>query len=601
MSEQKEQKISGKKKGQRTGAKQVKETPLVPQKVSDTLQDKSNKKASHGKLQKEQDLLILPLGGLGEVGRNMMIVGFQNQYLIIDCGVQFPDNSMIGVDYIIPDMHFLQGKSKQILGILLTHGHEDHIGGLPHLFDVIENVPIFATPLTAGMAEVKLARGGKLAKTKIIIKNAGDVWDLGPFHIESFHMTHSIPDGVGLAITTPAGLIVHSGDYKFDQTPIDHWPSDFGKLSELGKRGVLVLLSDSTNAERPGTTPSEMDINKAFEDVFAEAKGRVIISSFASLISRLQQVTTIARRHRRKICIVGTSMIDNVSLATKLGYIKIPEDSIVSLEEALNLPDKEVLILCTGSQGEPTSILGRLSTGKYNAFSIKSGDTVVFSSHPIPGNEENVSTVINRLFRMGANVIYHSLMSVHVSGHACQEEMKLLLNLIRPKYFIPVHGELRHLYQQAKIGMYMGIPEQNIAVIENGQSILFHHGKMRLGDQVPASMVLVDGSNVGDINFDVMHDREKLAEGGIVIVTLLFDKSSGGLFKEPRIQQYGVLAEKEMSEIQEELKKAIIDFCIKNKNGNKNNLEKDVEQLIRKYFYNAIRRTPWVFVNSFPV
>lgn len=550
---------------------------------------------------KEKELQIIPLGGLGEVGRNMMVIGYQDRYIIIDCGVQFPDNSLIGIDYIIPDMQFLQGKEKKILGIILTHGHEDHIGGLPHLFDVIENVPIFATPLTAGMAEVRLARGGKLAKTKIIIKNAGDIWDLGCFHIETFHMTHSIPDGVGLAITTPAGLIVHSGDYKFDQTPIDHWPSDFGKLTELGKRGVLVLMSDSTNAERPGTTPSEMDINKAFEEVFVDAKGRVIISSFASLISRLQQVTTIARRHHRKICIVGTSMVDNVNLATKLGYIKIPEESLVSLEEALNLPDKEVLILCTGSQGEPTSILGRLSTGKYYAFSIKPGDTVVLSSHPIPGNEENISGVINRLYRMGANVIYSSVMSIHVSGHACQEEMKLLLNLVRPKYFIPVHGELRHLHQQAKIGMLMGIPEQNIAVVENGQTISFRNGKMRLGEQVPASMILVDGLNVGDINLDVMHQRERLAEGGVVIVTLLFEKTGGGLTKEPKIQQNGVMAEKEMAEIQEELKRMVIERCSKCKSGSKNNLEKDIEQLVRKYFYNSIRRSPWVFVNTITV
>ncbi|MHC1772567.1 MAG: ribonuclease J [Flexilinea sp.] len=547
---------------------------------------------------KEKELQIIPLGGLGEVGRNMMLIGYQDRYIIIDCGVQFPDNSLIGVDYIIPDMQFLQGKEKKILGIILTHGHEDHIGGLPHLFDVIENVPIFATPLTAGMAEVKLARGGKLAKTKINIKNAGDVWDLGVFHIETFHMTHSIPDGVGLAITTPAGLIVHSGDYKFDQTPIDHWPSDFGKLSELGKRGVLVLLSDSTNAERPGTTPSEMDINKAFEEVFANAKGRVIISSFASLISRLQQVSTIARRHRRKICIVGTSMVDNVNLATKLGYIKIPEESLVSLEEALNLPDKDVLILCTGSQGEPTSILGRLSTGKYFAFSIKPGDTVVLSSHPIPGNEEDVSGLINRLYRMGANVIYSSVMSVHVSGHACQEEIKLLFNLVRPKYFIPVHGELRHLHQQAKIGVLMGIPEQNIAVVENGQTICFRNGRMRLGEQVPASMILVDGSNVGDINIDVMHQRERLAEGGVVMVTLLFDKTSGAIMKEPKIQQNGVIPEKEMTDNQEELKRIVIERCNRYKSSNKNNLEKDIEQQIRKYFYNSIHRSPWVIVNT---
>lgn len=409
---------------------------------------------------KQEELQFIPLGGLGEVGRNMMVFGYEDRYIIIDCGVQFPDNSMIGVDYIIPDMQFLQGKEDKILGIIITHAHEDHIGGLPHLFDVLNNVPIYATPLTAGMIEVRLARAGKLTKTKINVKKAGEEFDLGKFHIETFHMTHSIPDSIGLAITTPAGLIVVSGDYKFDPTPIDNWPSDFAKLAELGTRNVLALFSDSTNSERPGTTPSEKDINKAFEEVFVNARGRVIISSFASLISRLQQLSTIARRHHRKICIVGTSMVDNVNLAKRLGYLDLPDEWVVTLEEALHLPDKEVLILCTGSQGEPTSIMGRLSTGKYYAFSIKEGDTVMLSSNPIPGNEERVSAVINRLYRMGANVIYNSLLSVHVSGHACQEEMKLLINLVKPEYFIPVHGELRHLYNQAKIGELMGIPKK---------------------------------------------------------------------------------------------------------------------------------------------
>jgi ribonuclease J len=324
---------------------------------------------------KEKELQFIPLGGLGEVGRNMMVFKYGDQYLIVDCGVQFPDNSMIGVDYIIPDMQFLQGKEDKIVGIVITHAHEDHIGGLVHLFNLIENVPIYTTPLTAGMIEVKLARANKLSRTQLIVKKAGEMFDLGAFHIELFHMTHSIPDAVGLAITTPAGLVVVSGDYKFDPTPIDNWPSDYAKLGEIGTRNVLALFSDSTNAERPGHTPSEKDINHAFEDVFANAKGRIIISSFASLISRLQQLSVIARRHHRKICIVGTSMVDNVNLAKKLGYLDLPDEWIISLEEALHLPDKEVLILCTGSQGEPTSIMGRLSTGKYYAFSIKVGDT----------------------------------------------------------------------------------------------------------------------------------------------------------------------------------------------------------------------------------
>lgn len=554
-------------------------------------------KKKHG-----QELKIIPLGGLGEFGRNMTVFEYHDQYLIVDCGILFPDSNMIGVDYIIPDFTYLLGKESKIVGIILTHGHEDHIGGISYLFDVLDQVPIYTTALTAAMTEAKLARGNKLSKTKINIKNAGDEFDLGPFHIELFHMTHSIPDSVGLAVGTPAGLIVMSGDYKFDQTPIDHWPSDFAKLAELGKRGVLALLSDSSNAERPGNTPSEMEINRNFEEVFTKAKGRIIISSFASLISRLQQVSTIARRHKRRICIVGTSMVDNVNLAKKLGYLDLPEESVISIEQALNLPDREVLIMCTGSQGEATSILGRLSQGKYNAFSVKKGDTIILSSSPIPGNEENISAVINRLYRLGANVIINSVLSVHVSGHACQDEMKLLMNLVRPKYLVPIHGELRHLYAQAKVGRAVGIPEQNIIVIEDGQTLLFRDGKCSLGEKVPAPLVFVDGSGVGDVTLDIMHQRENLSESGIVIVTLLMDKNSGGLIKEPQLVFSGIMSESDKMDAEEDLKRLIIERCNKLLAAKNNaSLEKDVQQIIRKYFFNAIRRSPWAFVNIYTI
>ena len=543
---------------------------------------------------------IIPLGGLGEFGRNMTVFEYLDQYLIVDCGILFPDNNMPGVDYIIPDMQFLNGKSDKVAGVILTHGHEDHIGGVPHLFDILEDVPIYTTPLTAALTEVKLAKGGRLTRTKMIVKQAGDCFDVGPFHVELFHMSHSIPDSVGVAIDTPAGLIVMSGDYKFDQTPIDRWPSDFAKLAELGKRGVLALLSDSSNAERPGNTPSEMEINRNFEEVFSTAKGRIIISSFASLISRLQQVSTIARHHKRKICIVGTSMVDNVNLARKLGYIDLPEDSVIPLDQALSLPDKEVLILCTGSQGEATSILGRLSQAKYNAFSIKKGDTIVLSSSPIPGNEENISGVINRLYRMGANVIINSVLSVHVSGHACQEEMKLLMNLVRPKYLIPVHGELRHLMAQAKVAKSVGIPEANIIVTEDGQTLSFTNGKLKLGEKVPASLVFVDGKGVGDVTEDVVRQRENLSESGIAIVTLLRDRNSGGLIKEPQFVFYGVTNEADLVEAEEQIKRQIIEHFAKNQHTRtEEQLQKDTMQIVRRNFSSTIDRAPWTFVNMY--
>ena len=550
----------------------------------------------------ENKINIIPLGGLGEFGRNMTVFEYQDQYLIVDCGILFPDNNMIGVDYIIPDMQFLNGKSDRVAGVILTHGHEDHIGGVPYLFDILENVPIYTTPLTAAMTEVKLAKGGRLSRTSMIVKQAGDCFEVGPFKVELFHMTHSIPDSVGVAIETPAGLIVMSGDYKFDQTPIDHWPSDFAKLAELGKRGVLALLSDSSNAERPGNTPSEMEINRNFEEVFSTAKGRIIISSFASLISRLQQVSTIARHHKRKICIVGTSMVDNVNLARKLGYIDLPEESVVPLDQALSLPDKEVLILCTGSQGEATSILGRLSQGRYNAFSIKKGDTIVLSSSPIPGNEENISAVINRLYRMGANVIINSVLSVHVSGHACQEEMKLLMNLVRPKYLIPVHGELRHLMAQAKVARTVGIPDPNIIVVEDGQTLSFTNGKLKLGEKVPASFVYVDGKGVGDVTADVMRQRENISESGIVIVTLLLDKKSGGLIKEPQFVFSGVTNEEDLVEAEEQIKRQVIEHCAKVQHTRtEEQLQKETMQIVRRAFLATIDRAPWTFVNVYSI
>lgn len=550
----------------------------------------------------EKKIKIIPLGGLGEIGRNMTVFEYEGRYLIVDCGLLFPDNDMIGVDFIIPDFQFLNGKSDLVDGVILTHGHEDHIGGIAYLFDVLENVPIYATPLTAAMAEVKLAKGGRLAKTTMVVKQAGDQFDVGPFHVELIHMTHSIPDSVGVAIETPAGLIVMSGDYKFDQTPIDHWPSDFAKLAELGKRGVLALLSDSTNAELAGNTPSEMEINRNFEEVFSKAEGRIIISSFASLISRLQQVSTIAHQHKRRICIVGTSMIDNVNLARKLGYIDLPEEDVIPLDQALNLPDKEVLILCTGSQGEESSILGRLSRGKYNAFSIKKGDTIVMSSSPIPGNEENISAVINRLFKLGADVIINSVLSVHVSGHACQDEMKLLMNLVRPKYLIPVHGEMRHLVAQAKVAKMIGIPESNIVVTEDGQTLIFQDGQLKIGDKVPAGYVFVDGKGVGEVTADVMRQRENLSESGIVIVTLLLDKKSGNLLKEPQFVFSGVTNEDDLVQAEEQIKHQIIEHIAKaHGTRTEEQLQKDTMQIVRKNFFTSIDRAPWTFVNVYSI
>jgi ribonuclease J len=454
----------------------------------------------------------------------------------------FPDNDMLGVDYIIPDITYIRQHRQQVVGIVITHGHEDHIGAIQHIVEEVQ-APIYATPLTRGLLEVKLARNGLMARANLQTVQAGGVIQAGPFRVEFFHVCHSIPDAVGLAIQTPAGLVVHTSDFKFDQTPVDNWPSDFAKLAEFSRRGVLALLSDSTNAERPGWTPSERVIDGALDQVFSQAQGRVIIASFASLISRIQQVANAAVRYNRKLAIVGTSMVDNVKMARKLGYLELPENLQVGLDQAINMKDREVVIMCTGSQGEPSSILGRLSIGKYRAFDIKSGDTVVLSSHPIPGNEENIYRTINRLFERGANVLYEAIApALHVSGHASQEEMKLLINLVRPKFFIPIHGEIRQLKRHAYIAEQMGIPSANIAVATNGQTIELCDGTMQLGEKVTTSYVFVDGSGVGDVGMDVMREREELSRDGMVIVNLALDETKGQLRSEPEVITKGFTA-----------------------------------------------------------
>ena len=537
-------------------------------------------------------LKIIPLGGLGEVGANMMVYEYAGQILVVDTGLMFPENDMLGIDYIIPDISYLIQRRDKVKGIVITHGHEDHTGAIRHVLEEI-NAPIYATPLTRGLLEVKLARNGLAGRAHLETVHAGDSRKIGPFTVDFFHVCHSIPDGVGLGIDSPAGLVVHTGDYKFDHTPVDNWPTDYAKLAEFQRRGVLALLADSTNSERKGWTPSERVVDDAFDKVFREAKGRIIIASFASLVSRMQQVGNAAKIHHRKMAFAGVSMLDNSNIARTLGYLNLPDNMLVSLEEALHMKDSEVVIMCTGSQGEPTSILGRLSMGTHRIFDVKSGDTIVLSSHPIPGNEESVSHTINRLFERGAIVIYEAIAPVHVSGHASQEEMKLLMHLTQPQYFIPIHGELRQLKQHAQLAREIGIPSENIEVILNGQSVEFRNGKMRLAEKVPASYVYVDGSGVGDVSAAVMHDREVLSEEGVMIVNLALDKITAKPLKDPEFITRGFIATQDGSELMSGLRNRVVDTVAK-ANGH---MQKDVEQTVSNYLYSETKRRPMVFVN----
>ncbi len=537
-------------------------------------------------------LRIVPLGGLGEIGKNMMSIEYGNNILIVDTGIMFPENDMLGIDYIIPDFQYLLDKRDRIRGIIITHGHEDHTGAIAHVYEEL-HAPIYATKLTIGLLEVKLKRAGLLEKAELNTVEAGDQIKIGPFTVDFCHVCHSIPDCVALGIDTPGGFIVHTGDYKFDHTPVDNWPTDYAKLSEFAGRNVLALLADSTNADKPGWTPSERVIDPAFDKVFSEAKGRILVASFASLVSRMQQVANAAMNHNRKMAFVGYSMRENAKMARKLGYLDIPDDVIVPLDQALQMKPKKVVLMCTGSQGEPSSIMGRLASGRNRQFDLLPGDTVVLSSHPIPGNEETVSRTINNLFKRGANVVYDPIAPVHVSGHASQEEMKLMMHLVKPQYMIPVHGELRHLKQHAQLAQEVGIPAENISVVENGQVIEFEDGKLSLGERVPGGYVFVDGDRVGEVGPAVLREREALSDAGVVFVNMLVNQHSHKLVRPPELVTHGFVYEPASEEL-------VAGMCMEverlaHESDGDGDLQAKVEKGLKSYIYKETKSRPLIF------
>ncbi len=540
-------------------------------------------------------LRIIPLGGLGEIGKNMTVVEYDEHILVVDAGLMFPENDMLGIDLIIPDYQYLLQRRDKVKGVLITHGHEDHVGALEHLMKEID-APIYATPLTMGLIEVKLKEAGLLGKATMKTIQAGDAFAIGPFLVEPFHVAHSIPDCVGFGITTPVGLIVHTGDYKFDHTPVDGWPPDFAKLAEFSARGVLCLLADSTNAEKPGWTPSEAVITAAFEDVFKGAEGRIIVASFASLISRIQQVANAAAKYNRKLAVTGRSMRENTKMARRLGYLDIPDGTLIDIDQVNKYPAHQVTIMATGSQGEPTSVMGRLAHGRHRNVSIQPGDTVVLSAHTIPGNEEFVSRIINRLMKQGANVLYEHVAQVHVSGHASREEMKLMINLVRPRFFIPIHGELRHLVQHGKIAQEMGIAADNIAVVENGTVLELTEDKLTIGERLPGGYVFVAGQSVGEVDIPVMRDREKLAENGFFMVAVSVDEK-GKVRSRPRIITRGFAnLEKEQAEGLLEGAEEVVVRTLAIYQAGSDTLEARVEEALSRYLYTETGRRPLVYV-----
>jgi ribonuclease J len=537
----------------------------------------------------------MPLGGLGEVGKNMMCIEYGRNLIVIDAGMMFPESDMLGIDYILPDWEYLQDKKDLLRAVLITHGHLDHIGALSHFLQEF-SAPVYATRLTRGLIEVQLKQEGMLERASLHTYAAGDVIDIGPFTIEPFHVCHSIPDSVGLGITTPAGLIVHSGDFKFDHTPVDGWPTDQAKLAEFRSRGVLVLLSDSTNADQPGSTPSEAVLDDAFHQIMREAPGRVIIATFASLISRVQQVVNVAQRHNRKIAIAGRSMIENTRMARELGYLSIPPGMLIGLDEVDKLPPQQVVIMATGSQGEPMAVLNRLATNSHRSLRIQEYDTVLLSSHTIPGNEETTHNVINRLFQRGADVYYGPQAEAHVSGHASQEELKLLISMLRPRYFVPVHGELRHLVHHAKLAHQLGIAKSDIAVIENGYPLIFDGGRMRIGERVPGDYVFVDGSLVGEVGPMVMRQRDELAQSGFVTAIARYDRQAGKTVGAPRIVTRGFVYVPDAEDLLSRAEDIVRTAASVKRGTAPGKVEERVEQALSSFFYRETKRKPVVTV-----
>jgi ribonuclease J len=536
-------------------------------------------------------LRIIPLGGAGEVGKNMTILELGETAIAIDCGLMFPESDMLGIDLVIPDISYLMQAPDYLQGIFLTHGHEDHIGALPYVLRQLE-APLFATRLTRGLIEVKLREAGLLDGTEIHTMAPGDRVEVGPFVVESFHVCHSIPDSVGLAIDTPYGLVVHTGEYKFDYTPVYGRLTDYAALAGYGQRGVLALMSDSTNAERPGYTPSERLVSETFDKIFNQAKGRIIVSTFASNISRVQQVIDCALQHNRRIGVVGRSMVANVRMARNLGYLTAPDDIFLRPEDLDTFPPSRVAIVCTGTQGEPTSALVRMANQEHRQVTIQDGDSVILSATPIPGNEELVHRTIDNLFRLGATVYYHRLMPVHVSGHASQEEQKMMISLTQPRYFIPAGGEYRHLVLHAQLGKELGIPEENIFVVENGQVIEFDGEGARLGERVGGGHVLIDGLGVGDVGEVVLRDRHLLSRDGFVVVVVALDEATGELIEGPDIVSRGFVYMRDAEDLIEEAKHLVIEAL---SNGHRDTASSLIHDALAELLHQRTRRHPMIF------
>lgn len=537
------------------------------------------------------------LGGLNEVGKNMTLFEYGEDMFLVDCGLAFPDQDMLGVDLVLPDFTYVERNADRIRGIVITHGHEDHIGGLPYLLKVL-NVPVYGTKLTIGLIQGKLREHGLLNSASLNVIKPGDVITLGGFTVEAIHVNHSIPDALGLAIRCEGGTIVHTGDFKIDTTPIDGGMMDLGRLAEIGQEGVLCLMSDSTNAERPGFTESERKVGESFETLFRKAgNNRIIVATFSSNIHRVQQIMNVAASLGRKVALVGRSLENVVSISAELGYLNIPEGIVIDINMINRYPADKLVIITTGSQGEPMSALTRMAFSDHRKVEIHPNDYVIISATPIPGNEKTVSRVVNELMKLGADVVYEKMYEVHVSGHACQEELKMIMGIVKPKYFIPVHGELKHLRKHAGLALSMGIPKENILIADNGRVAELSKKALRCTSTVPAGRVFVDGYGVGDVGSVVLRDRKHLAQDGLVIVAVCIDRESGMIVSGPDVVTRGFVYVKESEELINAAREVAVEAIEAQTDGGYfdwNSIKASLRDEISHLMYERTKRSPMI-------
>ena len=549
------------------------------------------------KLEETQKLKVIPLGGLGEIGKNMTAIEYDDELIVIDCGIAFPDEDMYGVDLIIPDISYLIENESKLKGIFITHGHEDHIGAIPFILKQV-NIPIYGTRLTIGLIENKLKEHGLLATTSLNIIKPRESAKFNHLEVEFIRNTHSIADSCSLAIHTPVGIIFHTGDFKVDLTPIDNEPMDFERISELAKEGILLLMSDSTNVERKGYTMSERAISETFTKLFEHATGRIIVATFASNIHRMQQIIDASKRYNRKVAFSGRSMENISKVATELGYLHIDDDQLVNIHNINSVADDELTLIVTGSQGEPMGALARIAFSNHRHIKLKPNDLFIISASPIPGNDKLIGRVINELYRKGCNVIYKDLEAVHVSGHACQEELKLILRLTHPKFFMPVHGEYRHLVHHKNLAEKVGIPKDNIVVLSTGQVLELTPHSAEVNGRVRTGAIFVDGIGVGDVGNVVLRDRRMLAEGGMLIVVATIDKESKTLVSEPYIVTRGFVYVKESEDLMNEVKQITqteIEMLLENETNEILVMKNRIKKALERYLYEKTKCRPSIF------